>query len=228
MITVYSRLSLDESSALKILPGARIAPPITRGDLLKDIDNGAQVVVIIDGKFHQDLAVTPDEIVDALSCGLRIYGASSMGALRASELYQFGMIGHGLIFEHIVATSDFRDDFLGQIFSESGGAIKIVSTTHVDFHMNLLELERQKRVTTREKKKLLKLYADLFYTERSWASLRNELCKCRRPDARLLKIAEEACIHMGSQKRRDAIGVLKRVRADLKHVRILNTRLAAG
>lgn len=228
MIKVYSRLSLDAESILKILPDAGAAPPISRGDLPRDIDDGMRVAVIIDGKFHQNLAVTPDEVMDALGRGIKVYGASSMGALRASELHPFGMIGHGLIFEHIVAETDFRDDFLGQVFSEAEGVIKTLSQTYVDFHMNLLELERQKRLKPRDKSELLKIYADFFYAERGWPALREALGKRRRSDAGLMALAEEACIRMGSQKRRDAIGVLKRVRADLKNTASLNARLAAG
>jgi hypothetical protein len=221
-------LSLDAASALRHLPGARIAPPICRGDLIKDIDSGVHAVVIIDGKFHQNLAVAPDEIVDALSCGIKVYGAASMGALRASELHPFGMIGHGMIFEHIVVTPDFRDDFLGQVFSDSDGAIRKLSHAYIDFYMNSLELERHGRLTFRERATLLKSYAGIFYADRGWPSLRAVLSKRRQPSRRLFELAERACLRMGSQKRRDAVDVLRRVGRDLDRTKTLNKRLMAG
>ena len=95
---IYAGLSLDAANARMILPEASFSRPIARGELLQAVDEGVQVVVLIDGKFDQNLAVSPDEIRDALSCGVRLYGSSSMGALRASELHSYGMIGHGLIF----------------------------------------------------------------------------------------------------------------------------------
>lgn len=226
MIRIYSGLTLDVATALKILPGAHVSPPIRRGDLLDAVDDCVHIAVIIDGKFHQDLAVTPDEVMDALRCGLKVYGASSMGALRASELHTFGMIGHGLIFNHIIATENFRDDYVAQVFSETDGNITILSHNYMDFYMNLHELELQKRITVREKTTLLRQYSDIFYADRSWAALRAALCKGRRPDPRLLKLGEEACLRMGSQKRRDAVGVLRRVGTDLKHVQKLNERFS--
>ncbi|UUZ56476.1 TfuA domain-containing protein [Massilia sp. H-1] len=38
------------------------------------------------------------EILHALALGIRVYGGSSMGALRAAELHPFGMRGVGRIF----------------------------------------------------------------------------------------------------------------------------------
>jgi hypothetical protein len=185
MIKVYLGLSLDRASASELLPGANIASPICRGDLIKDIDSDVHVVVIIDGKFHQKLAVAPDEILDGLSCGIRIYGAASMGALRASELRAFGMIGHGKIFEHIVATPEFRDDFLGQVFNDTEGAIKKLSHTYIDFYMNLIKLQRQGCITANQRTTLLRSYAGIFYADRGWPSLRVTLSERLKPTRKL-------------------------------------------
>jgi hypothetical protein len=54
---------------------------------------------MIDGVFHQSLAVWHKEIVFALLEGIVCIGAASMGALRAAELWRYGMIGVGKIFE---------------------------------------------------------------------------------------------------------------------------------
>jgi hypothetical protein len=56
-------------------------------------------IVLIDGVFHQSLAVWHKEIVYALLAGVVCIGAASMGALRAAELHRYGMIGVGKIFE---------------------------------------------------------------------------------------------------------------------------------
>ena len=57
-----------------------------------------ELVAIIDGEFYQSLAVSPKEILPFLEKGVRVYGAASMGALRAVELEKFGMIGVGRVF----------------------------------------------------------------------------------------------------------------------------------
>jgi hypothetical protein len=52
----------------------------------------------VDGVFERQPAVWHKEILFALSEGIHVYGAASMGALRAAELCQFGMVGIGRIF----------------------------------------------------------------------------------------------------------------------------------
>ncbi len=56
------------------------------------------MVGIIDGEFYQSLAISPKEILPLLDSGVKVYGSSSMGALRAVELYKYGMIGIGRVF----------------------------------------------------------------------------------------------------------------------------------
>ncbi|NUP09782.1 MAG: TfuA-related McrA-glycine thioamidation protein [Polyangiaceae bacterium] len=54
---------------------------------------------MIDGVFDQALAVSPREVLDVLRLGIKVYGGSSMGALRAAELWTLGMTGIGRVFE---------------------------------------------------------------------------------------------------------------------------------
>jgi TfuA protein len=80
------------------LPDALVLPPIKRGDLAAVGVFDPEVVAIIDGEFYQSLAVSPKEILPFLERGVRVYGAASMGALRAVELQQCGMQGVGRVF----------------------------------------------------------------------------------------------------------------------------------
>jgi len=96
-IAVYLGPSLEIACARSILD-AEYLSPIRRGDLAK-LGPEVRCVGIVDGEFYQSLAVSPKEILPLLERGVRVYGASSMGALRAAELYSHGMIGVGKIFE---------------------------------------------------------------------------------------------------------------------------------
>jgi hypothetical protein len=89
--------SLDLTTARSILD-ATYLPPIKRGDLA-ELGPEIQTVGIVDGEFFQSLAVSPKEVLPLLDRGVKVYGSSSMGALRAVELVPFGMIGVGAIFE---------------------------------------------------------------------------------------------------------------------------------
>jgi hypothetical protein len=94
---VYLGPTLSHDKACSILDAVYL-PPVRRGDLEK-LDPCIRSVAIIDGEFFQSLAISPKEILPLIERGIRVYGASSMGALRAAELCGEGMIGMGRIFE---------------------------------------------------------------------------------------------------------------------------------
>src|SRR5262249_29172169 len=68
-----------------------ICPPAVCGDILKAVRGGARTIGLVDGLFGSERSVWHKEILVALSDGVRVLGASSMGALRAVECDQFGM-----------------------------------------------------------------------------------------------------------------------------------------
>jgi hypothetical protein len=79
------------------LSGLDVRPPAAQGDVLAAIRGGATAIGLIDGEFGQRAAVWHKEILLALDQGIEVYGASSMGALRAAECAPFGMIPVGAI-----------------------------------------------------------------------------------------------------------------------------------
>ena len=91
-LIVFLGPSLEREAAEKILP-AEYLPPAKRGDLLRAAQDGAGIIGLIDGVFHQESAVAHREILAALKKGVRVVGASSMGALRAAEMDTLGMTG---------------------------------------------------------------------------------------------------------------------------------------
>ncbi len=93
---VFLGPSLPLSEAASLLE-ADYLPPIRRGDLAA-LSEDIRFVGIVDGEFYQSLAVSTKEILVLLRRGVSVFGASSMGALRAAETYTFGMVGVGKIF----------------------------------------------------------------------------------------------------------------------------------
>ena len=67
-----------------------------------------RAIGIVDGYFQWAPAVWHKEILWAIGQGVHVFGAASMGALRAAELAPFGMRGVGRIFEA------YRDGSLGR------------------------------------------------------------------------------------------------------------------
>jgi hypothetical protein len=90
----------------------RVRPPVKRNDVTKLVEAGDEpgVLVIVDGVFHDKLAVGHAEIRDAMQRGWEVWGLSSMGAIRAREMAALGMHGFGRVFERFAREADFQDD----------------------------------------------------------------------------------------------------------------------
>jgi hypothetical protein len=162
--------------------------------------------------------------MDAIRAGLLVFGSSSMGALRAAELYPYGMRGHGEVYEWIRNSSEFRDDLLGQVFSEEGSSVVALSMSYVDLHFNLLEMLRTNQIRERTFEVVSSTARALHYTERTPAGLKTALETLGETDDEVLSAAQRSKA-LGSQKKRDAIGMLAAVRAHLERVADLNGRL---
>ena len=224
VVKIYSLLSLSESDVRRVLPDARVAPPIERGQLASDVADGVHVIGLVDGVFHQSLAVAPGEILDAMRAGLKVFGASSMGALRAAELAPHGMIGVGEIVGHIAQRRYFRDDFLAQAFSPD--LTKVVALPFIDFYFNVNRLVDRGQLTARRGCALLRVYRELHYLDRNNAALRDRL-RGRFPVGDPIHAAADRAIgSMGSQKKRDGLAMLRAIRRELARVARVNRSLS--
>jgi len=92
-----------------------VRPPVRRGDM-DGLPPTVTDVLIVDGVFHSTLAVSAREILAALRRGIRVYGSSSMGALRAAELDRFGMVGVGGVYEMYRSGEVVSDAEVAMIF----------------------------------------------------------------------------------------------------------------
>ena len=220
-IKIYSGLSLKSEQVAKLLPQAVFSGPIKRRDIIQDIKNGFQVIGIIDGEFLQNLAVSPSEISDAIRCGLKVYGSSSMGAMRAVELNKYGMIGCGRIFEYIHAQAYFKDDQLGQLFFGENSPIQTLP--FLDLKLGIDDLCQLKKLTKQEAALIIREYERLHFSERSFGALRGRLRKNKKDD--LVKKLATIEKKIGSSKEKDGILMLKQIKSDLEKVRKLNSRI---
>src|SRR5208337_4188686 len=119
-IIVFLGPSLDQASAAKIL-AAEYRPPAKRGDILAAVADGADIIGLIDGVFHQDCAVAHREILVAVKAGITVVGASSMGALRAAEMDTLGMTGIGRIYHMYKDGTITSDDEVALVFDPVSG-----------------------------------------------------------------------------------------------------------
>ena len=91
------------------LAGIALRPPARQGDIHAAVRSGAPAIGLVDGVFGFVASVWHKEILFALSEGVAVLGAASLGALRAAECHSFGMQPVGTIAaEYVVGTR--RDD----------------------------------------------------------------------------------------------------------------------
>src|ERR1700677_2021218 len=106
---VFVGPSLPAPEVARLLPGCQVLPPVRHGDLLRLRPAAGDRVLIIDGLFLQSAPVRHKEILLLLSQGVTVAGSSSMGALRAAELWPYGMRGVGEVFRlhrDLIVTGD--------------------------------------------------------------------------------------------------------------------------
>ena len=132
-IIVFLGPSLEQSAAEKILP-AEYRPPAKRGDLLAAARDGATIIGLIDGVFHQESAVAHREILAAIKHGITVIGASSMGALRAAEMDTLGMVGIGEIYRMYKSGELESDDEVALVFDPSSGLCALRAAHQYQVH----------------------------------------------------------------------------------------------
>lgn len=187
---VYVGSSLPLSRAKTLLARADYRPPVRRGDLPSQY-NGT--VVIIDGDFHQSLSVSPKEILRLLDGGTRVIGASSMGALRAAELWSYGMQGCGWVFEAYRSGRIIADDEVAVAYSPE--ELTCLTVPLVNVRRWLECLDERGLVDPETARRLLAKARRLFYADRSQKSLLREWEKAiGSADVHRLLAASEGCI----------------------------------
>ncbi len=105
---VFVGPTLDAASVAGFLD-AEVLPPVKQGDVYRAATNRPRAIGIIDGYFEGVPSVWHKEILWAIEQGIAVFGSASMGALRASELSDFGMIGVGGIYE-AYSSGHIKDD----------------------------------------------------------------------------------------------------------------------
>src|SRR4029077_12803858 len=175
-VLVYLGPSLSLDKARAILPGAIFRAPARQGDIVTDVVNfSPSRIILIDGEFRQNLSVWHKEIVWALQYpGVKaIYGAASMGALRAAELDYLGMIGIGRIYGWYrdSVTEDDSEVAVNYAVRESPeGPIYYPSTVPlVDIRAGIEQYEREYPEVSELGREFLEEMRAVFYMDRTRA-----------------------------------------------------------
>ena len=107
---VFLGPSLSQEDAQNLYPDLVVLPPAGMGDILGATNRyRPHAIGLVDGSFLTNMSVYHKEILYAMEQGIWVLGSSSMGALRAAECDDFGMIGVGGIYDRLVS-GEIEDD----------------------------------------------------------------------------------------------------------------------
>jgi len=157
---VFLGPSLSIEKARKII-NAEFLPPAKKGDFIKlSLTSEKKIIILIDGVFLQDYPPTPIEVFQVVNKNnFQVYGASSLGALRAVELEKFGMNGYGRVFELFKKDIINSDDEVAVTFDNS---YNLLSEAMIDIRYNLF-LAFKKGIIDKETKQLITRTAKKIY-----------------------------------------------------------------
>ena len=182
-------------------PGAEWRPPAEAGDLLRLDPAPDLILCLIDGYFDHRPAVRHKEILLLLSEGARIFGASSIGALRAAEMDGLGMTGIGAVYRAYADGRIEGDDEVALVHAPAEWDWRPLSIPLVEVRATLCRAVRARSLATGEARALLSAAAQVHYADRSWDAVLERASAELRGKEGLRGRLEEAFV---PQKRIDA------------------------
>ena len=203
--------SLSREKARKILD-ADYRLPAKKGDLLQLILKEVDIVGLVDGYFLQDYPPTPIEVYNLVrKRNVKVFGSSSLGALRAVELGKYGMIGIGKIFRL------FRDGIL-----ESDDEVAVTFTDYtnyksealIDIRYNLFLAKKYKIIDNETGRSILKVSKQTYFPYRTYEDILDK-CKLKYPEinSQVESFRDYVLNNKKSLKEIDAVRLLKHIKS---------------
>lgn len=203
--------SLSREKARKILD-ADYRLPAKKGDLLQLILKEVNIVGLVDGYFLQDYPPTPIEVYNLVrKRNVKVFGSSSLGALRAVELGKYGMIGIGKIFRL------FRDGIL-----ESDDEVAVTFTDYtnyksealIDIRYNLFLAQKYNIIDNSTGRSILKVSKQTYFPYRTYEDILDK-CKSKYPEinSKIESFRDYILNNRKSLKERDAVRLLKHIKS---------------
>jgi hypothetical protein len=188
---------------------AQYLPPARKGDIYRIMTSGVKTIVLVDGVFHNTPSVWPREILDALEDGIQVFGAASMGALRAAELHPFGMQGYGTIFEWYRDGVIEGDDEVAVSHASAEFGFRPLSEALVNIRFTVNRALQEGVLSREQADQLLEYVKRLYYPERSYQKLLDSEVVRGWPAYDEATIRTYFRTNAVNLKRSDTIGVLR-------------------
>jgi TfuA protein len=205
--------SLNHEKAREIFE-ADFRGPAKKGDLLRvsSVVDDTTIVGLVDALFLQEYPPSPIEVYQLmLNKNIKLFGAASLGALRAVELEKFGMIGIGKIFELYKKGKLTADDEVAVTFVE--GEHQLQSEAMIDIRFNLFLAYRMGIINGITKKTIAKVAKSIYFPYRNYTDILDQTEKQYPAIADDLKSFRTYIIkYRQSLKERDTIKLINYVK----------------
>ncbi len=169
-----------------------------------------RAIGLVDGLFERVPAVWHKEILFALSEGVHVYGAASMGALRAAELDAFGMRGVGDVYRAYADGSLEDDDEVAVAHADAAHGFRALSDAMVDVRATLDAAVAAGVIRPTTAESLVARIKATFYAERVLVAA------LARDDEEHERLRAWLPTGKVERKRDDAIALLEAIRRDLE------------
>lgn len=193
-------------------------PPAGRGDIYAASLLMPRAIGLVDACFETGPSVLHREILWAMSQGIHLFGAGSLGALRAVELAPVGMQGVGWVYEAFRTGRLAEDDEVVVAFGSSAAGQTARSEAMVDIRRTLDRAAEAGILGPATAAALAGIGKGLFYPRRTYARLLAAGARAGLPAAELRALRGWLPSGRVYQRRDDARAMLT----------LMRERLAAG
>jgi hypothetical protein len=211
-LVVFLGPSLRHEEARELLPGVICLPPAAMGDIIGAVTRlKPRAIGLVDGTFLANMSVFHKEILYAMDQGIWMLGASSMGALRAAECDNFGMIGVGEIYAALASGELQDDDEVALTHSDEEFGFKSLSDALVTIRATIAAAHATGLLTQAEADSLVALQKARWFPDRRLSDIASDAAALGIDAQRCNNLKEFTRTSVVDPKRADAIALLKRM-----------------
>lgn len=189
--------------------GIELRPPAKQGDVVAAVRDDATAIGLVDGYFGGAAAVWHKEILYALSSGVTVLGAASMGALRAAECLDYGMIPVGAIAAAYVSGELDDDAAVALVHAPSEFGSQPMTEPLVDAEATIANLEALGCVSPAEASALRRSATQCFFGDRTVDAIADG---AGFDAVRSAVVVDLYARHRVALKQRDALLLVERLR----------------
>ena len=189
--------------------------PVRQGELYQAARARPAIIGIIDGYFEVTPTVWHKEILWAMAQGIHVYGAASIGALRAAELHTFGMKGVGCNFAGYRDGILSDDDEVAVLHAPKQLGYVPVTEAMVNIRATLDRAIAEGVLDGWLVPHLVEIGKALFYKQRDWDTILHVAARSGLDAISLDKLARLVGYGRVEQNRLDALEMVEAIRSHL-------------